>query len=159
MIKFCVWISAEAKPDLVSCTIMKYLGTNYSHIGIGLCDNEGHMHTIYDSVGEGFRTMTTKEFTKNGEKIIKGIKYVEVVNRDRALGWLDGNIGKDYSEMQYIGFIFPRFRKFVDNDSAKLICSEVVASFLKAHKVNGFDEIINADFASPKDVWEALQRE
>lgn len=156
--KFCVWISAEVPPDWLSRLIMWKLSCDYSHIGIALINDEGEPHTIYHSVGEGFSTLTVKEFLSHG-KILKGIKPVEIINPDKALGWLDGMLGKEYSEMQYLGFLLPRLQKLVDNGNRKLICSEAVARFLQAHMVGGFEKIKTADFASPKDVWEALNKE
>ena len=155
--KFCIWVSAEIKPDFVSRMIMWWLKCDYSHIGIGLVDQDNELHTIYHSVGEGFSTLSVKDFLSHGKKIV-GVKHIPVKNPDQALGFLDGMMGKDYSEMQYIGFMLPWLKKLVDNGEGELVCSEAATLFVQKYMVDGEIKFkdFNADFTSPKDLWEAI---
>jgi hypothetical protein len=153
--RFFIFISAEEKPDLVSKAIMWKLDTNYSHIGIGIADDDGEIHTLYHSIGDGYTKQPTESWLKKG-KIINGVKEIKVINADQAIGYLEGNIGKDYSESQYLGFVIPSLARFFANGVSKQICSEAVALFLMNHLEGGFEIKKQADFASPKDVWEAI---
>jgi hypothetical protein len=153
--RFCIFISAEIKPDFVSRAIMWKLGCNYSHIGIGLKDEMGNLHTLFHSVGEGFSEISVGDFIAHGKRIV-AVKDVPIKNADFAMGYLIGMKGKEYSESQYFGFLIPKLQKYFDNDNRKLICSEAVALFLQEHMVGEFEKIKQADFASPKDVWEAI---
>ena|SRR3990167_2554860 len=101
--KFYLFSSAETRPDKISLTIMRRLQTNYSHVGIIV--EEG----IYHSTGDGVNKKQVDEFLKDHLFVhkIDITRFVESVAY--SIGWCDGNIGKDYSESQYLGIMFPKF--------------------------------------------------
>lgn len=139
----------EENPDFVSRKIQNFLNTDYSHIAI-LVDGI----KVYHATGKGFHTDWLQNVIPG--HIIRHRIKVEPRNNSYALGWLDGCIGTEYSQSQYLGFFFAWWpwlqkliRKIFDNGRKKTICSEAAADFLK--ECCGY-EIVQADFLSPKDV-------
>lgn len=147
--KFEVFVSREKEPDFVSKMIMKKIGANYSHIGL-LIDG----HSIYHATGKGFHLQLLSDFEQ--KKLIVDKIEVSVLNADYALGYLHGNIGKEYSQSQYLGFLLPWLTSLVDNGDEKLICSESVINFLK-HCVYDFYHVEPADFVDPKEAFEMVK--
>ncbi len=146
--KFEIIAIGEEKPDFVSSRIQKALGTDYSHVAI-LVDEE----VIYHATGKGFH----KEYLCDvlpGHIIRHRFEVRSARSDEFSLGWLEGNIGVPYSNLQYLGFIFPWMRKFVDNGRKRTICSEAVGDAMQ----ECFGYLIDdTDFKSPKDIVEILR--
>ncbi len=146
--KIKVAFTKEINPDFVSNCIMKFLGTNYSHVFFILNDE------IFHSVGEGVCRVPLNEYLK--DHVITAEFKVELdMTEKEFLAYMDGAEGKEYSESQYLGFVLPFMKKFVRNGKEKTICSELVSEVLEK-----FGEYVlpkEADFMSPKDVYEILR--
>lgn len=158
MIKISIFVCAENDPDWVSRKIMKVIRADYSHIGIIVDDR-----TVYHMVGKGFSTMPLAELQVGHTLQLKNITN-HIDNIQYALGYLEGRLGVEYSQSQYLGFLFPFLRQFVRNNREKGVCSEEVARFLllcgKPQRIeSNIHNLDSLDFVSPKDVWEALAQE
>lgn len=158
---FKIFVCGEKDPDWVSRKIMKKLGTDYSHIGMFVTVDV--FEIIYHSVGKGFSKIDDIEHYEEMKTFLKEHNFQEIditkyiKNEQFALGYLEGRLGAEYSESQYLGFIFGFMRRFVKNGRAKGICSEEAARFLVNccnHELK-FDRS-KFDFVSPKDVWEKV---
>lgn len=145
--KIKVAFTKEKNPDFISASIMKFLGTDYSHVFFI------HDGVIFHSVGQGVK----REYLSN---YLKTHDITDVFEVDLDLtykefeSYMYGAEGKEYSESQYIGFILPFMKKFVRNGKEKTICSELVSEVLE--KFGGFKLPNEADFMSPKDVYDML---
>lgn len=143
----------EAEPDLVSKGIMKYMGTNYSHVFFILND------IIYHAVGEGVTAVPLQDYLK--DHVIVAEKEVNLyMTEGEFVTYMRGARGKEYSNSQYLGFIFKSLKKFFRNKDEKMICSELVATVLNDY---GIDEQIpyfhDPDFVSPKDIYVAIMKD
>ena len=143
---FEIALAAEKKPDFFSRAIMRALGTDYSHALI-IVDNS----RLFHATEVGFHESPLAEFVT--DHIFRHRFDIKPACERYALGWLDGCIGTEYSQSQYLGFIFPILRPLVTNGRARTICSEAVADFI-------FDCVADkpsmgaADFLSPKDIFD-----
>lgn len=147
--RFEILAVGEIDPDFVSSRIQKFLGTDYSHSAI-LVDGEH----VYHATGKGFHRMPLLELLP-GHAIRHRISFeLEGEKAAYARGWLDGCIGIEYSNSQYLGFFFPLIRPFLRNKRAKLICSEVVGEFMDECLGIRDYRLVCCDFLSPKDVTE-----
>jgi hypothetical protein len=139
---------SEKDPDWISRMIMKREKVPYSHIAI---EFEGD---IYHAVGEGVCVDNYKEYmeahTEQGRKVVQ-LKCIKAT----FLGYIEGSKGKDYSETQWIGFMFPWFRRWFDDNKSEVICSEFVARILARYTDIDFD-YQNLDFLTPKQVFEMI---
>lgn len=137
----------EEKPDFVSARIQNFLGTDYSHVAV-LVDG----YLLYHATGEGFHAEPLDAIMA-GHVIRHRIK-VEVPDVSYARGWLDGCIGTEYSQSQYLGFFLPPLRRFLNNGTKRTICSEAVADFLfECCRLND-PRLFTRDFLSPRDIVE-----
>lgn len=139
-------VARENKPDFVSSMIMFFMRTNYSHVL--MCKDR----VIYHSVGKGVEAVPYGAFMKDHTLPITRLVKL-TCTLDQLGDYLDAHIGKEYSESQYIGFIFPFLKPFFRNRKKKTICSEFVARLL--NNCCGY-EFKDCDFLSPKNVIEAL---
>ena len=153
--KFRIFVSREIKPDLMSRLIMWKFKADYSHIGMIVEDGETDPF-IWHSVGKGFSTASLPHFMQ--DHTIESVDITEYIkDKNYALGYLQGRIGVEYSQSQYLGFILPWTRWLVRNKEGKGICSEEVARFLyHCCKHHVHVDPNKFDFVSPKDVWETL---
>lgn len=141
-----VAVAREKNPDFVSRMIMRWMGRPYSHIFII------HQNKLIHSTGKGVHNTWLDEFMVDHDIMIK--RRVPIGSGKTVAyfkGFVAGCSGKEYSESQYIGFLFPFLRRFFRNGREKTICSEFVANVL--NNCCGYD-IRNIDFVSPKDVME-----
>ena len=141
-----VAVSRERKPDILSRLIMWFTKANYSHILI-IKDS-----IVYHAVGSGTCSVHLTDFLKKRE-LVHVQKVGLSVTEDFFMGYVTGADGKDYSESQYLGFLFRPIRKFVRNKKERTICSEYAARILNL--CCGFN-FKNTDFLSPKDVMEEV---
>lgn len=151
--KFFIFGSVELEPDFLSKSIMQKIGADFSHVGI---IEVGHddIERIFHATGEGFNQKLVSEFLIDHVFIHK--IEVPVENPGFASGWLRGNIGKDYSESQFAGFIKERFKKLVSDGKRELICSEATTRFLMECSTLQYDE--NPDFVDPKQAIELAKK-
>lgn len=149
-----IFVAREVEPDWVSRKIMKVIGADYSHIGIIVDDT-----IVFHMVGEGFSQCPLKEM--ESDHVLQTKDITDRIHMTYALGYLQGRLGVEYSQSQYLGFLFPFMRRFVRNNKEKGVCSEEVARFLlvcgQEKYISGYlNRFIDLDFVSPKDVWETL---
>ena len=147
--KIQVAFTCEKKPDIISKIIMWVLKSTYSHVFLV------HNESIYHSVGDGVCKIKLSDYLKTHNLI----KYFDVeldCSEEVFEAFMAGEDGKDYSESQYIGFMFPFMQSYFDNDNEKRICSEFVAIVLE--KYGKYVLPKDADFMHPKDVYLMLDR-
>lgn len=138
--------SRETDPDWQSKAIMKNLDCDYSHVGIIKNGVD-----IYHSTGEGVNKKDLDDFLKD-HVFIHRVDITEyVINHDYAEGWLDGNIGKDYSESQYLGFINKKWRRICSDGKSEMICSEFNARFTDETTSIPIFDTVNCDFVKPTE--------
>lgn len=114
----------ENKPDLLSAALMRVMRANYSHVII--IENGD---TVYHATGKGFHAEPLSEVLK--AHTLPDIIEVNCPDESLANGYLRRMIGMDYSESQFLGFIFPFMKPFFRNRHQRAICSEAVSDFLK----------------------------
>lgn len=137
-------------------TISKFLNKEYSHAGI-IVDN----NLVYHATAEGFHISPLAEFLKN-HYLVKEYDVTKYVTQlSYALGWLDGNLGKDYPETDLFAAVVRRMtgheNSFGDGAS-EMYCSEACARFLeKCTSLDIFDHI-DCDFVFPDTLEEYLDR-
>lgn len=147
--KISILAIGEEKPDFVSRRIQSFLGTNYSHAAILVED-----HWLYHATAKGFHQIPL-HLVLPGHVIRHRFDYE--LNQEQsqyALGWLQGALGHEYSQSQYLGFLFPWLRRFVANGNSKTICSEAVGQFMFDCLNIREARLYACDFLSPKDVVE-----
>jgi hypothetical protein len=157
--RYYAFASVELEPDFLSRSIMQALDCKWSHNGIIYCVDDNDSGTIVHSIGKGVCEEPVREFLIS-HKFVHFINVTSLINdHGFAKGWLKGSIGKDYSESQYLGFLFPRIKKLVSDGKAEMICSEFAARFMcECTSFKGFDEA-NCDFIDPKIFIETLRKE
>lgn len=147
--KFEVLAIGEEKPDFVSRRIQSFLGTDYSHCAILVADR-----WCYHATEQGFN-MVPWIHVAPGHIIRHRFAFeLDPARTQFSLGWLHASLGKEYSESQYLGFLFPFLRRFVANDRSKTVCSEAVGQFLFDCVGVKHGSLHKCDFLSPKDVVE-----
>lgn len=147
--------AAEITPDFKSHGIMKFLGTNYSHV-LHIIEPEAGEPFLWHSTGEGVNCKLLRDFLQTHRLIHKfDVTDRLIVSADRFLGYLEGNEGKDYSETQYAGFINDVFKRRVGDGPSELICSEFTAR--SANKYTSLQIKGDEDFVTPKMFIEAIE--
>ena len=141
---FEVFCSAETKPDWQPRAIMKVLKCNYSHVGFLVNGVQ-----IFHSTGEGVNEKYVDSFLTDHVFIERLDITKYVINPQFFLGWLKGNIGKDYSESQYLGFINKNWRKISSDGRSEMICSEFGARGIDECTVIPIFDNVNCDFVDP----------
>lgn len=142
-----VCVSTEKIPDFISWQIMRRLRYAGSHIFIVY---QGRM---YHSVERG---VCHDDFTAfSADHHITHQKEVSLnCTEEEFFAWFEKHQGIQYSNAQYFGFFFGFLKRFVRNYRKKAICSEFVAWVLT--DLAGRIEFKDADFLSPKDVFELI---
>jgi hypothetical protein len=144
----------ETYPDIVSMMIMWGNRAFYSHIAICYADAEG-TEMVFHATGEGVSTLTLEDMLV--DHVIVERKTIRLRCSEEAFyGYVAGAVGKDYSESQFAGFIFPyRWIAWIVGDGEReMICSELIARVLKRFAGYKFDR--DLDFISPKEIWELI---
>lgn len=139
-----VAFTKEKEPDFVSKMIMKFMGTNYSHVFFIL---DGY---IYQSTGEGTHRCNLENYLETHVIVDEYMVALALMTPESFRSYMAGAKGKGYGHWQYLGFMFPWLQKFVTNGSSRQICSELVAEVLRDYRPMKLPK--NADFMSPKDV-------
>lgn len=172
--KIYVFASAEKAPDFISSSIMRALGTRYSHVALiisnlELVNYENTLQSaggfrpekpyvvIYQADGAGVNVANAQSFfeTHSLEYLLDVTEYIG--RQEYSIGWLDAKIGLLYSNAQYLGFLGKLLKPFGNNNNQRYICSELVAEFLNAcSSIRLFDKH-DCDFVSPKQIVEGLR--
>lgn len=165
--KFEFFASYEPDPDWKSAGIMLATQCKFSHVGI-IVDGQW----IYHATGEGFNKEAVDEFLITHRFMHKWelvIKDDTPFGHGRALGWLQGNLGKDYSETQFIGFgaqilqrflpdvLVNKFKAMVSDGARELVCSESAVRFGLEHCPLILEDGHNPDFDSPENAVEIMK--
>lgn len=155
--KYEFFASFEIEPDLKSAAIMKATDCEFSHVGIiedGRC--------IFQATGIGFHSCLVEEFEK-GHGFAHRFE-IAVIDPEFAAGWLRGNLGKDYSESQLLGFALRKLKasrfgkyllKFLGDGRRELICSESVVRF--AIECCGLSFGGDPDYVTPQESVEIMR--
>jgi hypothetical protein len=143
--------SYEPKPDWRSAGIMFATKCKFSHVGI--IENGSK---IFHATRFGFGEETVEEFELTHKYAHRW--ELHVPDPIFASGWLRGNVGKDYSESQFVGFLFkiPFIRKLFSDGRSELICSEAAIRFGIECCGLRFDG--NPDFVSPEESVEIMKQ-
>lgn len=126
----------ELEPDFVSSRIqavqssMRGFPINYSHAAILVTDEKGCR--VFDATGRGISECTLEELLDAGGAVIRRRFLIPVKSPCCAMMWIQGRLGVGYSNLQYLGFLFPflRWLPGVRNGRKGSVCSEFVADFL-----------------------------
>lgn len=149
--KFEIFVSREKNPDFISRMIMKVTKADFSHIGVLVNGT-----TVIHAVGEGYLEQSAESFLV--KKMFVELHEVKVVNEQYSLGWLHGNLGKDYSQSQFFGFLFPFLRPLLDNNRTKGYCSEFMLDFAIDCLVGGHTLAeCDSDWYSPKQTLQKIK--
>lgn len=144
-----VAVSAEKIPDFVSWQIMRRLKFKGSHIFVVIEEDDRMFHAI----GRGVCDDKYSEFLT--EHHIPLSKHIELnCTKEEFYAWYEKHRGIEYSDSQYLGFVSRFLRWLVRNGRKKAVCSEFVAWVLT--DLAGRTEFDDADFLSPKDVFERI---
>ena len=148
--KIKVCFTSEKKPDFTSRMIMKIMRTSYSHVFFV------HKGNIYHSVGEGVCVEPYEKYLESHD-LVEEFDVDLVCTEEVFEAFMDGEKEKEYSMSQYLGFVIPFMQKYVDNNNAKRICSELVAVALQNYGKTKYTFTKDLDFTNPKDVYEILK--
>ncbi len=159
--KFYYCTERELIPDRFSQLIMDVIGAPYSHafilvedmpvgfrVRLGLpIDGE----IIFHATMPKYDKISLKAELAMGGEIMEKIP-IEVFDDRFALGWLEGNMDKEYSLSQCIGVAYPELRPIFENGAGKGFCSEFCARFGALHSVRpDFFSNVDVEFMNPKE--------
>ena len=146
--KINVCMVAETKPDFVSRQIMERIGAPYSHAAIIYKD------LVYHCIERGVCVQNLADGLHHSKIVVS--KEVELnCTEDAFFAFMQGALDKDYSELQLVGFIFPKMAKYVADGRSELICSEFVAWVLV--ELAGYKFSEELDFVDPRELFESLK--
>jgi len=131
--------------------IKRRIGADFSHIGIIWNDI-----TVFHATYIGYNKMNLHDFKQKNKILGRQKINVNVSDQMYALGWLNGNLGKDYSQSQFLGFMFGWMKPLVNNNDERGICSEFVARFLQ--ECTKIIIVRDPDFIDPKQLWDVVKR-
>lgn len=148
----------EVQPDFVSRRIQRFEGTNYSHVAV-LVDGR----TAYHAVGKGVQRIALDRLLADGPCVIRRRVQIRVDRDCCAKTWLESMVGKKYSLLQYLGFLFPflRFISWVDNGRREVVCSEFGADFVMECSTYGAVAALrygDSDFVGPRQALDVAAK-
>ena len=122
-----VAVTKEINPDFQSKHIMSALEKMPPQAGY-TCSHILFIHddSIYHCTGRGVTKDSLSEFLKTHVIVKeKEIKFFNG-NLDQFIGFNEALIemNVDYSEGQFVGFLFPHLEKYVKDGRSELVCSE-----------------------------------
>lgn len=160
----------EKNPDFISHSIQEYLShkydrpVNWSHCAIEVEGSALH-DGIWDSTGRGFEWSPKEEALDNGASIIRMRTPLPVKDQQVALGWLFGNRGRSYSNLQYALYLLPMWlqrllgkilpagvKHWFANGRAASVCSESLYYFIKDNCVGAENWPDDGDRVDPYEV-------
>lgn len=150
-------LTREINPDFVSKAIMRFTGKDSSHILIEYhCPVDDQMK-VFQATGEGVNVKPSDEYFKTHHKMMTIHLDLNCTPGEFA-SYIDGALGKDYSESQYVGFIFPYkwIQKIVGDGEKEMICSELVARVVE--KFTDIRFSIPLDFITPHECFMHIYR-
>lgn len=161
--KFEVVTVGELEPDFVSSRIqavqssMRGFPINYSHAAVIVTGAFGQR--VFDATGRGISECTLEELLDQGGAKIRRRFVIPVRREEFALGWIQGRLGVRYSNLQYLGFLFPFLRWIpgVRNGRGGAVCSEFVADFL--HDCSNLNQkcFSQSEWMMPVDLVDQLE--
>lgn len=160
----------EVEPDLFSHAIQEGLTLkygkpiNWSHSAI-LVEDADEDSGLYDSTERGFAKGTLEHALDEGRSVIRIQTLLKIKNEYKALGWLQGFIGTEYSLIGFAvflpqwcrslaQFLLPAFviKKFA-NGRAGSFCSESTAWFMRDNCPGALQDLLlselNCDRVDP----------
>lgn len=149
---FKAFASREIHTDLISRIIMYFIKWDCSHVGI-IMNNE----TVYHATKKGYHKEPLQNFTK--KRVLIRTAPIKVINENFAYGWLEGNLGKSYDGISYLGFLIPGLQKYLDSNENRGVCSEFLVRFLQECSLGPKRVLdINEDFIDPKVAWQLVEK-
>lgn len=145
-----VGFTRRNKLDIVSRLIMWFLNTKYSHCFFIL---DG---VIYHADGKGVRHLNLDKYLETHIMLHEIPVDLDITEKE-FLMFMEGANKKDYSESQYLGFLFTWLQPIVANGEKRQICSELVSLVLD--KYGAYELPKAADFMSPRDVFELITKQ
>lgn len=155
MYNFYLLCVGELDPDFISRNIQKFLSekhgrlVNWSHCAIEvepICPSPAfdYEQAIWDSTGRGFEPCSMDEVLDHGAAVIRHRIPLPVKDPEEAMGWLRGNRGRGYSNLQYVPFLMPSWLRKVFkaitpkiirhqfmNGRRRAVCSETIGYFMR----------------------------
>ncbi len=147
--KFSILAVGEIDPDFVSRRIQRFMGTDYSHCVILMDDK-----WCYHATAEGFNMRPISTLLPDHIIRQRFDFELDAINSMFAAGWLQGALGHEYSQSQYLGFLFPFLQRFVANGNSKTVCSEAAGQFMFDCLKIKDARLFSCDFLTPKDIVE-----
>ena len=156
---FTLYFTTPKKFKLPSEIIKLRLGTNYSHVCIGVEIKKIGMTRIYQASHGDVNTVCLENFLKKNKVLKKCTIEMEEDDYFRMIKYMERQTGKSYSEWGAIAATFKFLRKIglgKDGDN-QFICSELV---YRALQEGGMDlntpNRTHADYIDPKVFEKAL---
>lgn len=170
--KFYYCVEREINPDSFSSLIMNVISAPYSHAFILVEDVPTSERVFNNLPAEGniifeatiplYKFRSEKELDPRVEEIFARVE-ISVRNEYLALGWLLGNMGKEYSMSQAIGFLDLKFGTNLvsiwANGEGRGVCSEFCARFgaINSSRPDLFSNV-NLEYVNPKSGLELFQQ-
>lgn len=111
---------------------------------------------IYHADGKGVRHLNLAKYLEMHIMLHEIPVDLDITEKE-FLMFMEGANRKDYSESQYLGFLFTWLQPIVANGEKRQICSELVALVLD--KYGAYELPKAADFMSPRDVFELISKQ
>lgn len=142
---------------------MKATACTFSHVGVIL---DG---MVYHAVGTGVEKMPIEMFIAEGH----GFEHRFEIDCHNAVGgryWLEGNLDRDYSESQLVGFavnaiawmlptkVLEWILEKLGDGQREMICSELVIRFAVLFCNLVLPNDINPDFVTPEECAAIMQK-
>lgn len=150
-------VTAEKKPDLGSRLIMWWTKSKFSHCLIRY-DHPWGKTMIFQATSEGVNVVEAEEFFKTHIAVDNILDIKLNCTPEEFVGYVEGSCGKDYSESQYLGFLFnwKWLRDWFADGDKELVCSELVASVIQRWTHIRFDKQL--DYLTPAEVLETVRK-
>lgn len=165
--KFYCCAERENNPDTFSRVIMKVIDADYSHVFILVEDIpittrlrlnlplQGDI--IYHATIPAY-SRTTLEAETVKASVVEKIP-IEVEDEMFALGWLEGNMGKEYSLAQCLVIPYPALVEKYENGEGKGFCSEFCIRFAAVNSVHADHfKSLNLEIVDPRVCIEILKK-
>lgn len=137
----------EFEPDNFSQLIQETFNIGWSHnlilvsnipievrvrLGLHLSDD-----IVYHATIPKYARIPLSQELAAGSEIVHKIQ-IEVQDEMFALGWLEGNMDKEYSFSQCAALIYPHLRPLFGNGPGKGFCSEFAMRFAKTNSIRSY---------------------
>ncbi len=149
-----IWMQA-VNPDWKSRGIMYAQGTNYSHVGLIGYASDGRKYLCH-AIGGGVCYSQPMDYLGEHRIVFKKTVHLSC-SQDLLTGFVMGEKGKEYSQMQLLLIAFKIRWACLMNGDSKRICSEFVAAIVdrwSEHKIPA-----PLDLITPRDLFDILKPE